>query len=137
MLLFFLPKKTCLFHKMLFSQISESVEVDVTGLPRGGTRYSSTSSLNSVTTASSPQTLQPTSTTSNIHNQTANSGAVCQTQDINLARGSRESPLANSMPGAAPVSSISTPQVLFSFFNSTMIKLFWHHVQGQIVDIAI
>lgn len=91
--------------------------MDVAGLPRGGTRYSSTSSLNSVTTASSPQTLQSTSTTSNMHNQAANSGAVCQTQDINLARSSRESPPANSMPSAAPTSSISTPQVYLSFPN--------------------
>ncbi|TGZ48785.1 Max-binding protein MNT, partial [Temnothorax longispinosus] len=86
---------------------NESTEVDVTGLPRGGTRYSSTSSLNSVTTASSPQALQSTSTTSNIHNQTTTAGIVCQTQD--LARGSRESPPASSTAGTVSAPSISTP----------------------------
>ncbi|XP_071567092.1 uncharacterized protein [Temnothorax nylanderi] len=86
---------------------NESTEVDVTGLPRGGTRYSSTSSLNSVTTASSPQALQSTSTTSNIHNQTTTAGIVCQTQD--LARGSRESPPTSSTAGTVSAPSISTP----------------------------
>lgn len=89
--------------------VSENTEVDVTGLPRGGTRYSSTSSVNSVTTASSPQALQSTSTTSNIHNQAATAGVVCQTQDLNLARSSRESPPVSSTAGTAPALSISTP----------------------------
>ncbi|KYN14625.1 PREDICTED: endochitinase A-like isoform X1 [Trachymyrmex cornetzi] len=90
--------------------VSENTEVDVTGLSRGGTRYSSTSSLNSVTTASSPQALQSTSTTSNIHNQAPTAGVVCQTQDLNLARSSRESPPASaSTAGTAPAPSISTP----------------------------
>ncbi|KAL0110400.1 hypothetical protein PUN28_013794 [Cardiocondyla obscurior] len=88
---------------------NESTEIDVTGLPRGGTRYSSSSSLNSVTTASSPQTLQSTSTTSNIHNQTATAGVVCQTQDLNLARGPRESPPVSSTAGTVSAPSISTP----------------------------
>ncbi|XP_012214490.1 uncharacterized protein [Linepithema humile] len=88
---------------------NESAEVDVAGLPRGGTRYSSTSSLSSVTTASSPQALQSTSTTSSIHNQAATAGVVCQTQDLNLARGSRESPPASSTPGTASAPSIPAP----------------------------
>ncbi|XP_018339021.1 PREDICTED: rho GTPase-activating protein gacU-like isoform X2 [Trachymyrmex septentrionalis] len=88
---------------------TENTEVDVTGLSRGGTRYSSTSSLNSVTTASSPQALQSTSTTSNIHNQAPTAGVVCQTQDLNLVRSSRESPPASSTAGTAPAPSISTP----------------------------
>ncbi|XP_011051119.1 PREDICTED: AF4/FMR2 family member 4-like isoform X1 [Acromyrmex echinatior] len=89
--------------------VSENTEVDVTGLSRGGTRYSSTSSLNSVTTANSPQALQSTSTTSNIHNQAPTAGVVCQTQDLNLARSSRESPPASSIAGTVPAPSISTP----------------------------
>ncbi|XP_011339421.1 flocculation protein FLO11 isoform X2 [Ooceraea biroi] len=88
---------------------NENTEVDVTGLPRGGTRYSSTSSLNSVATASSPQALQSTSTTSNIHNQTASTGVVCQTQDLNLTRGSRESPPVTPVAGTTPASSIPPP----------------------------
>ncbi|XP_054004372.1 uncharacterized protein LOC128890152 isoform X3 [Hylaeus anthracinus] len=87
---------------------SESMEVDVTGLARGGTRYSSTSSLSSAATASSPQTLQTTSTTSNIHNQVATAAVVCQTQGLNLAQSSRESPPASSSPGM-PTPSIPTP----------------------------
>lgn len=87
---------------------NESTEVDVTGLPRSGTRYSTTSNLNNVTTASSSQVLQSISTTSNIHNQTATVD-VCQTQDLNLARSSRESPPASSTVGAIPAPSISTP----------------------------
>ncbi|XP_018395898.1 PREDICTED: putative GPI-anchored protein pfl2 [Cyphomyrmex costatus] len=88
---------------------NENTEVDITGLSRGGTRYSSTSSLNSVTTASSPQALQSTSTTSNIHSQAPTAGVVCQTQDLNLARSSRESPPASSTTGTTSASSISTP----------------------------
>lgn len=84
------------------------MEVDVTGLPRGGTRYSSTSSLSSAATASSPQTLQTTSTTSNIHNQVATAAVVCQTQGLNLAQSSRESPPASSSPGT-PTPSIPIP----------------------------
>ncbi|EGI67480.1 Phosphorylase b kinase gamma catalytic chain, skeletal muscle isoform [Acromyrmex echinatior] len=91
------------------AKTGENTEVDVTGLSRGGTRYSSTSSLNSVTTANSPQALQSTSTTSNIHNQAPTAGVVCQTQDLNLARSSRESPPASSIAGTVPAPSISTP----------------------------
>ncbi|KOC71138.1 Max-binding protein MNT [Habropoda laboriosa] len=90
------------------TRISENMEVDVTGLARGGTRYSSTSSLSSAATASSPQTLQTTSTTSNIHNQVATAAVVCQTQGMNLAPSSRESPPASSSPGT-PAPSIPTP----------------------------
>lgn len=90
------------------------MEVDVTGLARGGTRYSSTSSLSSAATANSPQTLQTTNTTSNINNQVATAAVVCQTQGLNLAQGSRESPPANSNSGtSAP--SVPTTQV-FLFF---------------------
>ena len=85
------------------------MDVDVTGLARGGTRYSSTSSLSSAATASSPQTLQTTSSNSNIHNQVATAAVVCQTQGLNLAQGSRESPPASSSPGASTPSSIPTP----------------------------
>ncbi|XP_076249829.1 uncharacterized protein LOC143189073 isoform X3 [Calliopsis andreniformis] len=88
--------------------VSENMEVDVTGLPRGGTRYSSTSSLSSAATASSPQTLQTTNTTSNIHNQVATAAVVCQTQGLNLAQSSRESPPASSSPGT-PTPSIPIP----------------------------
>ncbi|XP_017762459.1 PREDICTED: max-binding protein MNT-like isoform X1 [Eufriesea mexicana] len=88
--------------------VSENMEVDVTGLARGGTRYSSTSSLSSAATASSPQTLQTTSTASNIHNQVATAAVVCQTQGMNLAPSSRESPPASSSPGT-PAPSIPTP----------------------------
>ena len=77
------------------------MDVDVTGLARGGTRYSSTSSLSSAATTSSPQTLQTTSSTSNIHNQVATAAVVCQTQGLNLAQSSRESPPASSSPGAS------------------------------------
>lgn len=87
------------------------MEVDVTGLARGGTRYSSTSSLSSAATASSPQTLQTTSTTSNIHNQVA-TAAVCQTQGMNLASSSRESPPASSSPGTSAPSIPTPAQVL-------------------------
>nr|XP_033337808.1 putative uncharacterized protein DDB_G0282129 isoform X1 [Megalopta genalis] len=87
---------------------SENMEVDVTGLARGGTRYSSTSSLSSAATASSPQTLQTSSTTPNIHNQVATAAVVCQTQGLNLAQSSRESPPASSSP-RTPTPSIPTP----------------------------
>ncbi|XP_076298938.1 uncharacterized protein LOC143217995 isoform X2 [Lasioglossum baleicum] len=87
---------------------SENMEVDVTGLARGGTRYSSTSSLSSAATASSPQTLQSTNTTPNIHNQVATAAVVCQTQGLNLAQSSRESPPASSSP-RTPTPSIPTP----------------------------
>ncbi|XP_043270248.1 max-binding protein MNT-like isoform X2 [Venturia canescens] len=88
--------------------VSESMDVDVTGLARGGTRYSSTSSLSSAATASSPQNLQTANTTSNIHNQVATAAVVCQTQGLNLAQSSRESPPASSSPGAS-TPSIPTP----------------------------
>lgn len=87
------------------------MEVDVTGLARGGTRYSSTSSLSSAATVSSPQTLQ-TSTTSNIHNQVATAAVVCQTQGMNLAPSSRESPPASSSPGSS-APSIPTPAQVY------------------------
>jgi len=125
-----------LFYQHLISDknlinFSENAEVDVTGLPRGGTRYSSTSSLNSVTTASSPQALQSTNTTSNIHNQAATAGVVCQTQDLNLARSARESPPASSIAGTVPTPSISTPaQVCFLL---QMMKLLPHHIQDEII----
>ena len=98
-------------------QVSENMEVDVTGLARGGTRYSSTSSLSSAATANSPQTLQNTSATSNIHNQIATAAVVCQAQGMNLAPSSRESPPASSSPGT-PAPSIPTPaQVCSMRFN--------------------
>lgn len=84
------------------------MEIDVTGLARGGTRYSSTSSLSSAATASSPQALQSTSATSSIHNQVATAAVVCQAQGMNLAPSSRESPPASSSPGT-PAPSIPTP----------------------------
>ncbi|XP_014483638.1 PREDICTED: A-agglutinin anchorage subunit-like isoform X2 [Dinoponera quadriceps] len=92
---------------MVIRNVSENPDVEITGLPQGGTRYSSTSSLNSVT-ASSPQALQSPNATSNIHNQAATASIVCQTQDLNLARGSRESPPASSTP-ASSTPSIPTP----------------------------
>ncbi|XP_015112862.1 flocculation protein FLO11 [Diachasma alloeum] len=88
--------------------VSESMDVDVSGLARGGTRYSSTSSLSSAATASSPQNHQTTSTTPSIHNQVATAAVVCQTQGLNLAQNSRESPPASSSPGAS-TPSIPTP----------------------------
>ncbi|XP_023289644.1 uncharacterized protein LOC105703896 isoform X2 [Orussus abietinus] len=88
--------------------VSEGIEVDVTGLARGGTRYSSTSSLSSAATASSPQNLQGTQASSNVHSQVATAAVVCQTQGLNLAQGSRESPPASSSPGAS-TPSIPTP----------------------------
>jgi len=125
-----------LFYQHLISDknlinFSENAEVDVTGLPRGGTRYSSTSSLNSVTMASSPQALQSTNMTSNIHNQTATAGVVCQTQDLNLVRSARESPPASSTAGTVPAPSISTPAQVCFFLK--MIKLFPHHIQDEII----
>lgn len=93
-------------------KVSENMEVDVTGLARGGTRYSSTSSLSSAATVSSPQTLQTTSTTSNIHNQVATAAVVCQTQGMNLAPSSRESPPASSSPGSS-APSIPTPAQVY------------------------
>lgn len=80
----------------------------MSGLARGGTRYSSTSSLSSAATASSPQNHQTTSTTSSINNQVATAAVVCQTQGLNLAQSSRESPPASSSPGAS-TPSIPTP----------------------------
>jgi len=98
------------------------MEVDVTGLPRGGTRYSSTNSLNNATTASSPQALQSTSITSNIqHPHTANTGVVCQTQDLNLARNSRESPPA--ITSTTPASSIPLPTQVSSSLYLFLFKL--------------
>ncbi|XP_032663898.1 mucin-6-like isoform X3 [Odontomachus brunneus] len=93
---------------MVVRNISEtSADVEITGLPQGGTRYSSTSSLNSIT-ASPPQALHSPSATSNIHNQAATASIVCQTQDLNLARGSRESPPVSSTP-VSSTPSIPTP----------------------------
>ncbi|XP_076749257.1 uncharacterized protein LOC143422476 isoform X1 [Xylocopa sonorina] len=103
-----LPEQNPIADVTATRSVSESMEVDVTGLARGGTRYSSTSSLSSAATASSPQTLQTTSTTSNIHNQIATAAVVCQTQGMNLAPSSRESPPASSSPGT-PAPSIPTP----------------------------
>ncbi|XP_043257261.1 max-binding protein MNT-like isoform X2 [Colletes gigas] len=103
-----LPEQNSAVDAIATKSVSESMEVDVTGLARGGTRYSSTSSLSSAATASSPQTLQTTSTTSNIHNQVATAAVVCQTQGLNLAQSSRESPPASSSPGT-PTPSIPTP----------------------------
>ncbi|XP_051160365.1 uncharacterized protein LOC127280968 isoform X3 [Leptopilina boulardi] len=100
-----LPEQNSVVDTVVSKNVSESMDVDVTGLARGGTRYSSTSSLSSAATASSPQTLQTTSSTSNIHNQVATAAVVCQTQGLNLAQGSRESPPASSSPGA------STPNI--------------------------
>ncbi|XP_066590920.1 max-binding protein MNT-like isoform X2 [Prorops nasuta] len=102
-----LPEPSTSADVAIAKNVSEGMEVDVTGLARGGTRYSSTSSLSSAATASSPQTLQTTNTTSSIHNQVTTAAVVCQTQGLNLAQGSRESPPASSSPGA-PASSIPT-----------------------------
>lgn len=85
------------------------MEFEVAGLARGGTRYSSTSSLSSAATASSPQALQTTSTSSNIHNQVATAAVVCQTQGLNLAQSSRESPPASSSPGVGPAGTPTIP----------------------------
>ncbi|XP_033207042.1 flocculation protein FLO11-like isoform X3 [Belonocnema kinseyi] len=103
-----LPEENCAMDTTISKNVPEGMDVDVTGLARGGTRYSSTSSLSSAATASSPQTLQTTSSTSNIHNQVATAAVVCQTQGLNLAQGSRESPPASSSPGAS-TPSIPTP----------------------------
>ena len=100
------------FFKCFYRTVSESMDVDVTGLARGGTRYSSTSSLSSAATASSPQNLQTANTTS-IHNQVATAAVVCQTQGLNLAHGSRESPPASSSPGASTPSIPTPAQVSF------------------------
>ncbi|XP_020287127.1 mucin-5AC-like isoform X3 [Pseudomyrmex gracilis] len=89
---------------------NENTEMDVTGLPRNGTRYNNTSNLNSVTTTSSSQVVQQQSpsTTSNIH-QATTTGIVCQTQDLNHARGSsRESPPVSSTSGTVSTLSIPT-----------------------------
>lgn len=93
------------------------MEVDVTGLARGGTRYSSTSSLSSAATVSSPQTLQTNSTTSNIHNQVATAAVVCQTQGMNLAPSSRESPPASSSPGSSAPSIPTPAQVYWKYLS--------------------
>ncbi|XP_015431246.1 PREDICTED: flocculation protein FLO11-like [Dufourea novaeangliae] len=104
-----LPEQNSATDVTATKSVSENMEVDVTGLARGGTRYSSTSSLSSAATASSPQTLQTTSSTaSNIHNQVATAAVVCQTQGLNLAQSSRESPPASSSPGTS-TPSIPTP----------------------------
>lgn len=97
------------------------MDVDVTGLARGGTRYSSTSSLSSAATASSPQTLQTTSSTSNIHNQVATAAVVCQTQGLNLAQGSRESPPASFSPGASTPCVPTSAQVPLNLFSPIFI----------------
>ncbi|XP_076298940.1 uncharacterized protein LOC143217995 isoform X3 [Lasioglossum baleicum] len=103
-----LPEQSSATDVTATKSVSENMEVDVTGLARGGTRYSSTSSLSSAATASSPQTLQSTNTTPNIHNQVATAAVVCQTQGLNLAQSSRESPPASSSP-RTPTPSIPTP----------------------------
>ncbi|XP_008205988.2 protein bunched, class 2/F/G isoform isoform X3 [Nasonia vitripennis] len=89
---------------------SESMEVDAPsgGLARGGTRYSSTSSLSSAATASSPQTNGNGINSNNIHSQLATAAVVSQTQGLNLAQSSRDSPPASSSPGAS-TPSIPTP----------------------------
>ncbi|XP_058799498.1 uncharacterized protein LOC131668985 isoform X2 [Phymastichus coffea] len=99
----------------------ESMEVDSPsgGLARTGTRYSSTSSLGSATTASSPQHHQSQASngnhnsnsngaSSNIQSQMATAAVVCQTQGLNLAHNSRDSPPTSSSPGAS-TPSIPTP----------------------------
>ncbi|KAK0183405.1 hypothetical protein PV327_001451 [Microctonus hyperodae] len=88
--------------------VTETMDVDLTGLARGGTRYSSTSSLSSAATANSPQNIQTTNTTFSIQNQVATAAVVCQTQGLNLAQSSRESPPTSSSPGAS-TPSIPTP----------------------------
>ncbi|XP_074107967.1 uncharacterized protein LOC141533157 isoform X2 [Cotesia typhae] len=95
------------------SKNPEAMDVDVSaGLARGGTRYSSTSSLSSAATANSPQNHhQSTSTvtqSTSMQNQTATAAVVCQTQGLNLAQSSRESPPTSSSPGAS-TPSIPTP----------------------------
>ncbi|XP_048511786.1 probable GPI-anchored adhesin-like protein PGA18 isoform X3 [Athalia rosae] len=84
------------------------MDVDVTSLARGGTRYSSTSSLSSAATASSPQNLQTTHSNATVHTQVATAAVVSQTQGLNLAQSSRDSPPASSSPGAS-TPSIPTP----------------------------
>lgn len=88
------------------------MEVDAPngGLARGGTRYSSTSSLSSAATASSPQTsaTNGNGSSNNIHSQLATAAVVSQTQGLNLAQSSRDSPPASSSPGAS-TPSIPTP----------------------------
>lgn len=114
--------------------VSESMDVDVIGLARGGTRYSSTSSLSSAATASSPQTLQTTSSTSNIHNQVATAAVVCQTQGLNLAQGSRESPPASSSPGAAMPNIPTSIQVPFKNFSPQNVpRTFFFNSKKKIV----
>ncbi|XP_015597098.1 mucin-3B isoform X2 [Cephus cinctus] len=113
-----LPEQSCTMDATARQTFSESMDVDVTGLARGGTRYSSTSSLSSAATANSPQNLQTTHTTHaahtthatppSIHSQAATAAVVCQTQGLNLAQGSRESPPASSSPRAS-TPSIPTP----------------------------
>lgn len=101
------------------------MEVETTSvLARGGTRYSSTSSLSSAATASSPQTLQTTGVSSsnngtgsnghshhNQQQQAATAAVVCQTQGLNLAQASRESPPSNPSPKTtvAPIITTSIP----------------------------
>lgn len=85
------------------------MEVETTSvLARGGTRYSSTSSLSSAATANSPQQTTiptPTSISNNgtsgpnnngTNHQVATAAVVCQTQGLNLAQ--RESPPKLSAP---------------------------------------
>ncbi|XP_034936787.1 mucin-5AC-like isoform X2 [Chelonus insularis] len=93
---------------LAIKNVSESMDVDLTGLARSGPRYSSTSSLSSAATANSPQNFQSTNTTSSIQSQVATAAVVCQTQGLNLAQSSRESPPASSSPGAS-TPSIPTP----------------------------
>ncbi|XP_014300290.1 uncharacterized protein LOC106694218 isoform X2 [Microplitis demolitor] len=95
------------------SKNPEAMDVDVSAsLARGGTRYSSTSSLSSAATANSPQNHHQSTGTvtqsTSIQNQTATAAVVCQTQGLNLAQSSRESPPTISSPGAS-TPSIPTP----------------------------
>lgn len=94
------------------------MDVDVSAsLARGGTRYSSTSSLSSAATANSPQNHHQSTGTvtqsTSIQNQTATAAVVCQTQGLNLAQSSRESPPTISSPGASTPSIPTPAQVNF------------------------
>ncbi|XP_046740123.1 mucin-5AC-like isoform X3 [Diprion similis] len=103
-----LPESSTNLDVTATKNVSESMDVDVISLARGGTRYSSTSSLSSAATASSPQNLQSTHSNATVHNQVATAAVVSQTQGLNLAQSSRDSPPASSSPGAS-TPSIPTP----------------------------
>ncbi|XP_046608866.1 mucin-5AC-like [Neodiprion virginianus] len=103
-----LPESSTNLDVTATKNVAESMDVDVTSLARGGTRYSSTSSLSSAATASSPQNLQSTHSNTTVHNQVATAAVVSQTQGLNLAQSSRDSPPASSSPGAS-TPSIPTP----------------------------